>query len=115
MVVVGSLLTVFAHGHKKGVGVFVLCMAMLVLVGGFALPPLYYALRRFGERLGRWVGGACAWLLLVPFFYICFTLAHVFLALRGKDPLHRAFEPALKTYWWERPRTPDAASYGRQY
>ena len=100
---------------KPWIGAVVLVIATLTLVGGFLIPPLYRGFHRLGARLGAWAGIAATWVLLVPFFYIFFGLGHAFLALRGKDPLHRGFDKHLQSYWSERPRNDDPARYAHQY
>jgi hypothetical protein len=100
---------------KPWLGAFVLTLASLTLVGGFLIPPLYRGLRRFGALLGAGAGIVVSWFLLVPLFYLFFATGHAFLALRGKDPLHRAYDANLKSYWTERKRKDDPASYTLQY
>lgn len=100
---------------KPWLGAVVLALATLTLVGGFLVPPLYSGFHRFGVRLGSWAGIAVSWLVLVPFFYIFFGLGHAFLTLRGKDPMRRAFDPAMKSYWCERTQNNDPARYKHQY
>jgi hypothetical protein len=113
--VVGLAFLLLAHGHKKWMGAFVLFMSTLVWIGGFAVPPLYAALKRFGLGLGKAVGVAFSWILLVPFFYLFFTTAHAFLAMKGRDPLSRKFDAKAGTYWSERRPNTDLNRYTRQY
>ena len=46
---------------------------------------------------------------------IVFTTGRACLMLRGQDPLHRAYEPKLKSYWGERKRNNDPMRYTHQY
>lgn len=112
---IGLAFLLLAHGHKKWMGAFVLFMSALVWIGGFAVPPLYAAIKRLGLGLGRAVGVAFTWVLLVPFFYLFFTTAHAFLALKGRDPLSRKFDPKAGSYWSERKPNTDLSRYTRQY
>jgi len=100
---------------RPWLGGSVLTLASLRLVAGFLIPPLDRRLDRFGSLLGSWAGIATTWLLLVPFFYIVFTTGRACLMLRGQDPLHRAYEPKLKSYWGERKRNNDPMRYTHQY
>lgn len=90
-------------------------LAALTLLGGLFVPPLYAVMKAAGVWLGKAVGIAFSWVLLVPFFYICFTAGRLILLLSGKDPLHREFRPDLKTYWTERKPISGPEHYTRQY
>ena len=87
----------------------------LVLVGGLFIPALHRAIQRGGVWLGRIVGQALTWLLLMPFFYLCFPPARLILWLRGKDPLRRRWDPSAASYWTDRPPVEQAAHYARPY
>jgi len=87
----------------------------LVLVGGLWLPPLHRALQRGGAWLGRIVGQALTWLLLVPLFYLFFPPARLLLWLRGKDPLRRRWAPSAASYWTARRPVAQADHYSRPY
>ena len=90
-------------------------LGALTLLGVLFVPPLHRALDRGGKWLGRVVGAAATWLLLVPFFYLCFPAARLLLKLRGRDPLRRRWEPAASSYWTDRQPVEQAAHYTRQY
>ena len=96
-------------------GVVLYGLGTLVLIGGLFVPPLYRALDRGGKCLGRIVGAAATWLLLVPFFYLCFPFAHLILKLRGRDPLRRRWDPTAASYWTDRKPVERATHYSRQY
>ena len=101
--------------HKPVAAAVVLALAGVVLGCGLFAPPAFRAIEAFGVRLGSWVGTGMTWLLLVPFFYLCFAVGHGFLALAGKDPLHRAFLPQATTYWTPRPKITDPDYYRKQF
>ena len=107
-----AALTLAFGFHHRVAGGIVLGIAALVLVGGLWFPPLYHGFRRFGALLGKWVGAALTWALLVPFFYLCFAPARLLLALTGRDPMRRRFDPSAPSYWTSRKRTP---MYTRQF
>lgn len=90
-------------------------MAGVILVSGLFVPPVFNAIERFGQWLGKWVGEIVTWLLLTPFFYLCFVPMRLVAKLRGKDPLRRRFDPAATTYWIPRKPTADAAQYRKQF
>ena len=93
----------------------VLALAAVVFFGGFFWPPLYEGFKRGGLWLGKAAGVTLAWVLLVPFFYVCFTLGRLGLAARRKDPMQRRFEPGKTSYWSDRRPVADLESYRRQY
>ena len=90
-------------------------LAGLVLVLGLAAPEAYRPVRTFGHRLGRAVGTALTYLLLVPFFYLFFTPVAVFLRWRGRDPLHRRYRDPRWTYWIRRTGRSTGENIDRQF
>jgi hypothetical protein len=110
---VGILL--LAAWHKVVAGVAVLCVAAFVLVSGQFVPPAYRGLKRLMGRVGRWTGIALSWVLLVPFFYLCFPLGRAVLAASGKDPMHRRFPGKEATFWMKRRPVAGPEHYRRQF
>ena len=90
-------------------------LAGAVLVSGLFFPKVFRALELAGKRLGQWVGTALTWLLLAPFFYLCFVPARLLLRLRGKDPLQRRFPGREASYWTLRKPVTEPAQYRRQF
>jgi ABC-type uncharacterized transport system permease subunit len=113
MGLIGFLLYHFV-GHRV-MGVVVWGLAVIVLISGLFIPPAFQAIERFGARLGVWVGTGLTWGLLVPFYYITFSIGHFFLKLKGKDLMCREFPSREPTYWT--PRTPvrNLEQYGKQF
>jgi hypothetical protein len=101
--------------HRLVLAAFVAALACAVLAGGLFVPPLYRAFRRLGAGLARVAGTGLTWLLLAPFFYICFTLGRIVLLATGRDPLNRSF-PGKETSCWA-PKEPIEGTkrYRRQY
>jgi len=93
----------------------VFTLAALVLVGGLWINPLYRGFRKAGFWLAKGVGIGLSWVLLVPFFYLCFPVGRLFLILTRRDPMHREFLPKDRTYWSLHRPLPEAAAYRRQY
>jgi len=100
---------------KAVVATIVFALAALVLIGGLLVPPLYRAFRKAGHGLAKGVGVALSWILLLPFFYICFPLGRLLLLLSRKDPMNRGFLPENKTYWSKHRPLPPPETYRRQY
>ncbi len=96
-------------------GQIVWSLAAVVLVSGFFIPPVFAAIERFGQALGRWAGAILTWGLLAPFYYIVFLPLHVLQKITGKDPLHRQFPTSEPTYWTPRKPVPNAAQYRKQF
>ena len=113
MAVIG-LLVYQGLGHRT-MGIIVWSFAAVVLVSGLFIPPVFFAIERFGKLLGKGVATALTWGLLVPFYYLCFVPAHVVLKLRGKDPLRRQFPTDEPTYWIPRKPIPDVSQYRKQF
>lgn len=102
------------YKHHLILGGVLYALGTVTLVAGLFVPPLHAAITRFGGWLGRMVGTGMTWLLLVPFFYLFFTTARVFLTLSGKDPLTRRWDRAAKSYWVDRKPAIDDKHFLRQ-
>ncbi len=113
MLSVASLM--FFKWNHLAPALFLVGLATLVLVGAWFVPPLFAGIQRAVLQLGLLLGRAMAWLLLVPFFYVIFTLGRLGFAVAGKDPLQRRFDPARDSYWTPRPPSRGPESYRRQY
>jgi len=108
-------LILLAGFHKAIIGSIVCAIAVFVLVSGLCIPRAYQGFRKLGERLAKAVGVALTWMLLAPFFYICFASAGIILRLLRRDPLQRAWKPEATTYWETHRGVLDAQHYDRQY
>ena len=113
MAIIGALVYWKLAHRVMGLGVWAL--AAIVLVSGFFIPPVFKAIERFGQALGKGVGAILTWGLLVPFYYLTFFPANLMMKLRGKDPLQRQFPSREPTYWTPRPPVKDVAQYRKQF
>ena len=100
---------------KPLVAAIVASLAGIVLVGGLWCPPLYRGFKQVGRWLGKGTGVGLSWLLLVPFFYLCFLPARLILLLARKDPMQRRFESDAESYWSTHRPLPEPESYRNQY
>ena len=113
MAVAAGLLR-YGLGHALAAWI-VLGLGGFVLLLGLIHPPAYRPLHSFGRLLGRGVGQLLLYLLLVPFYYLFFFPAALYLRLRGRDPMHRGFRPPGVTYWIPRRQPPPPGIYERQF
>jgi len=113
MTAVGSLLFWWL-GHRA-MGIIVWGLAAFVLVSGLFVPPVFAAIERSGRWLGKWVGDALTWGLLVPFYYICFIPLRLAFKLKGVDPLCRRIHTDDRTYWTARRPARDPLQYRKQF
>ena len=97
MGLVGGALFFGLHHHLFARVVWALAGFILIL--GLSFPRAYLPIHRFGRWLGKVVGNALTYLLLVPFFYLFFTPVALILRMQGRDPLHRKFRDPQWTYW----------------
>ncbi|MCX7007791.1 MAG: hypothetical protein NTY53_11190 [Kiritimatiellaeota bacterium] len=109
---IASFLVFYRHHYILGSVLY--GFGTLVLLAGLFVPPLHAAITRFGKWLGRVVGVGVTWLLLVPFYYLFFTTARVFLMMSGKDPLTRRWDRAAASYWADRKPATDDKHFLRQ-
>lgn len=101
--------------EHRAMGAVVWGFAVLVLVSGFFVPPVFAALERFGKKLGKGVGVLLTWALLAPFFYLCFVPLRLLQKIGGKDPLQRRFPTDEPTYWIPRKPVPKVDQYRKQF
>jgi hypothetical protein len=109
----GSIL-VLGFG-KFAIGSIVFTIAALVFIGGFWLHPVYRGFKRLGHGLAKAVGIGLSWTLLVPFFYICFTIGRACVLLSRRDPLQRGYVPEETSYWRPHRLPADSERYRKQY
>ena len=113
MLIIASLL--FFLFHHIVFGIIIYCLSFLVLLCGFFIPHAFAVFDKTGRFLGTFAGRLLTYLLLVPFFYLCFFPGRLILKLLGKDPMKRGFEPNATTYWISREDTEDTSHYKVQY
>ena len=113
MAAVGALF--FWKFHKVWLAAVIWSLAGIVLIGGLFIPPLYRGFKKAGAMLAKGVGLGLSYVLLVPFFYICFPFGRLMFSLSGKDPMNRRFIADMKSYWTPHVQVADAARYTRQY
>ena len=90
-------------------------IGLLILICGLFIPRLYSAFERIIGIFAFGVGQALTWLLLVPFYYLCFLPARMLLALTKRDPMKRAWDSSAPTYWDEKHDLQDNNRMTRQY
>lgn len=84
--------------------------AAIVLLAALASPRgLYAVLDRMARAIGKRVGRALTWLLLVPLFYFFFLPFGLLFRHGRRDRLKRYFDAEAPTYW-ETLEGPTAAS-----
>ena len=113
MGLVGGALYFVLHHHLFAQVVWALAGFILVL--GLVSPRAYRPIHGFGRWLGRVVGNALTYLLLVPFFFLFFTPVALILRLQSRDPLHRKFRDPQWTYWVKRSSKSRDENIDRQF
>jgi len=110
---IATLLTLWLGRYR--LGLFLYCLGAVILTCGFLAPKAFDALERMGQKLAHAVALALTWILLVPFFYLCFAPARLILALMGHDPMQRRFERNRSSYWMDHKPPTSPQPYTRQY
>jgi len=104
-----------SHASHLWLPAFICALSLVVLVGGYLVPPIFEAFEKFGKLLAKAVGTGLTYLLLVPFFFVCFVPARFILQAMGKDPLQREWNKDSKTYWADKAPQGDVERYKRQF
>jgi hypothetical protein len=105
-------------GHRAPAGVAA-GIAGVIGVAALASPfGVYAAIERVFATLGRWVGGALAWIALPLIFYLFFAPFSVLFRRGRRDSMKRAFDAGAESYWTSRERrsaTTASPSHDRPY
>ena len=114
--VMGAVALFFYWKIEKRVAAWVVAgLAGFVLFSGLFVPRVFLGIDRVMRAFGRIVGIALTWVLLVPFFFLCFVPARLILWLRRSDPMNRAFPSGEATYWVPHRSHRDMSRYGKQF
>jgi hypothetical protein len=104
----------FYWRHRPTASAVVATIGAIVLVSGLFIPPLFRRIEQAGQWLGKAVGVALTWALLVPLFYLVFLPGRLILLATRHDPMCRRFPSTEPTYWIpHRPAQP--GHYTRQF
>ena len=101
--------------HRPVAGTAVLAAALLLLALCACWPPASEATKLLSAAVAKGVAAALTWVLLVPFFFLCFMPGRAVLLLLREDPLNRRFAPDEPTYWTPRTADQDPSQMRRQY
>jgi hypothetical protein len=113
MTMAGAL--VFFFFEHRLIGAVIWLLALALLLGFLFSPAIVRGFERFGAWLGRFVGTALTYILLVPMFYIVFTFGRIMITILGRDPLDRKWRPQADSYWEDRAKIESTAHFSRQY
>jgi hypothetical protein len=106
---------IFLLLKKPVLATVVLATSAVLLVLMFSAPVFYRHIEKGLQKFSAWVGTALTYMLLVPFFFVCFLPAHVFLFLTKKDPLRLRFPAPAASCWIMHPRGTGKEKYKRQF
>ena len=84
----------------RGMAYVVLSIASLIMLSALFSPTgAFLAIERMFNALGRPIGRAVTWLLLVPLFYLFFYPFGRLFRRGRRDMLQRYQDPEATTYW----------------
>ena len=110
-----SLVLFFVKGFSLKVSVIIFLLGVLVYLSSiisFKLTRLIYLGLTF---LTFPIGLFISFVLMSIFYYCLITPLGIFFRSIGRDPLHRRFEPDMKSYWIERKKITDIKRYFHQF
>ncbi len=105
----------FYFFNRFWASIIILAISIILFCCAVFFPSIYRIIHRIFQVFGRWVGRGLTWILLVPFFYICFPIGHVIQKISRKDPLSRSCPTSSKSYWVLRESNADKDGYRRQF
>lgn len=101
-------------GHEVA-GIVVLCLGLWILVSGLFLQKAFLTMEKYVGIFAHHVGVVLTWLLLVPFFYLCFFPGHLMIRMFRRDPLRLKLSSSEPTYWTPRAPVTDPEHFKRQF
>jgi hypothetical protein len=94
---------------------FVFSISLLVFLSSRFFPAVYAVIEKVLQKLSYFVSSGLTWVLLLPFFYICFPLGRLVQKVKGKDPMQRNFDREAVSYWKTCKDKPSVDDYKRQF
>jgi hypothetical protein len=90
-------------------------MALVTLCTGLFFPKAFKKIEALQSLFAKAVSAVLTAAMLVPFYYLCFTIGRLIVLLSGKDPMERRFPDNKPTYWQDYAADKDPEQYTRQY
>ncbi|MFA7159560.1 MAG: hypothetical protein WC299_09680 [Kiritimatiellia bacterium] len=90
-------------------------IGLINLFCGLFLPRAHAKIEKYAALFAFLVGQCITWMLLVPFYYLCFLPARLILALAGRDPMKRTWDTSAPTYWDKKQDIQDKERITKQY
>jgi hypothetical protein len=109
-----SVASAFLLFHHVVISIIIYFLSLIILIGIFAAPSVLRFFNKTGKISAELIGRLLTYLLLVPFYFICFLPGRIVLFMLGKDPMRRKFDRSSPTYWVEKQQT-DIDHYKVQY
>jgi hypothetical protein len=113
---VGSVVAaiLFWYGHLVMMAV-VLTISLGMFTCALFIPKAYQVIQAFLQKFSHAVGQVLTWVLLIPFFYMGFSLGRLVQKLARRDPMTRGWRPEQASYWVDRQAETDKEQYKRQF
>ena len=108
----------FAASSHAGARVAAIILFACGIIGGLvtlALPHAGLRLYRAWMHAAQPIGWTIARVTLAIAYFLVITPIGLALRLAGRDPMQRRFDPTAPTYWQQRNKRSDPASYVRQF
>lgn len=109
---IGCLLLFYGHST---IALLAFSISTFVFIASRFFPKVYAAIELIFQKFSVFVGKTITWVLLVPFFYICFSIGKIAQILKRKDPMHRTLEPDSISYWQACDERSSVEDYKRQF
>ncbi len=102
------------YSDHRIAGETVLAAGVVVVISGWFVPRVFRWVERLGGFIARGLGVVMTWVLLVPFYYVCFVLGRIMFALSHQDPLQLRSSVNRPTFWVARQSTANVDRYQKQ-
>ncbi len=110
--VIAGLFYYFKHLYMA---VFIVCTAAFIFCSAQFFPKIYKVIENLFQKLSKGAKIFITYLLLVPFYYVCFGIGSGLQKILGKDPMQRGFLKQETSYWKIRDEQNEIKQYKRQF
>lgn len=107
--------TLFYFTGHLNVALLAYIISTFVFIASRFFLKLYKVIESGFQKLSAIVGKGITLLLLVPFFYICFSIGRLAQILKRNDPMLRTLHPEAGSYWKQCKETSSVEDYKRQF
>lgn len=111
-VFVAALLYVF---DKTIMALLVIVLSSFISIFSLLSSKFNFYFELLSHKLAIFVGKIISAMLLIPIYYLIFSIGHIILSIRKIDYMNRSIDKNVNTYWVKRNFVKDDPGFTRQF